>query len=85
MPVPQMSFAFFVTDVELQQAKAEVEECYRRRARRAGLEDTLPEGRPMTEQEIEDLQRRLGDFGPANGHGSRGRKRSQQDVSDMTI
>jgi hypothetical protein len=58
-----MSFAAFVTDVELQQAKAEVEECYRRRARRAGLEDTLPEGRPMTEQEIEDLQRRLGTLG----------------------
>jgi hypothetical protein len=56
MPVPQMSFATFVTDLELQQAKAEVEECYRRRARRVGLEDTLPEGRPMTEQEIKDLQ-----------------------------
>jgi hypothetical protein len=39
----------------------------------------------MTEQEIEDLQWRLGDFGPTNGYGSRGRKRSQQDVIDMTI
>ncbi len=85
MPVPQMSVADFVTDVELQQAKAEMEDCYRRRARRAGLEDTLPEGRPMTEQEIEDLQWRLGDFGPAGGRGGRGRKRSQQDVIDMTI
>ncbi len=79
MPVPQMSFApsadfpfrnksyaTFMTDLELQQAKAEVEECYRWRARRVGLEDTLPEGRPMTEQEIEDLQWRLGDFGPVN-------------------
>ncbi len=68
MPVPQMSFVppadsptrsrsyvTFVTDLELQQAKAEMEECYCRRARRVGLEDTLPVGRPMTEQEIEDL------------------------------
>ncbi len=62
-----------------------MEECYRRRARRVGLKDTLPVGRPMTEQEIEDLQWQLGDFGPANGGGSRGRKRSQQDVIYMTI
>jgi hypothetical protein len=80
-----MSPADLVMAVELQQAKAEKEDCYRRRARRAGLEDTLPEGRPMTEQEIEDLQWRLGDFGPTDGHGSRGRKRSQQDVIGMTI
>jgi hypothetical protein len=74
-----------VTDVELQQARAEMEECYRRRARRVGLEDTLPVGWPMTDEEIEDLQWQLGDFGPANGYGSRGRKRTQQDVIDMTI
>ncbi len=55
MPVPQISPADLVMAVELQQAKAEMEDCYRRRARRVGLEDTLPEGRPMTEQEIEDL------------------------------
>jgi hypothetical protein len=98
MPVPQMSFdplagspfrsrsyATFVTDQELQQARAEMEECYRRRARRVSLEDTLPVGRPMTDEEIEDLQWQLGDFGPANGYSSRGRKRSQQDVIDMTI
>jgi hypothetical protein len=59
MPVPQMSFAppadspfrsrsyaTFVTYLELQQARAEMEECY---CRRAGLEDTLPIGRPMTD------------------------------------
>jgi hypothetical protein len=39
----------------------------------------------MTNEEIEDLQWQLGDFGPASGYGSRGRKRSQQDVIDMTI
>ncbi len=65
----------FITDEELQRAKAEVEECYRRRAWRAGLEDMLPEGRPMTEEELEDLQWQLGDFGPAGGYGSRGAKR----------
>jgi hypothetical protein len=62
-----------------------MEECYCRRARRVGLEDTLPVDRPMTDEEIEDLQWQLGDFGPANGYGSRGRKRTQQDVIDMTI
>ncbi len=56
LPVPQMSPADLVMAVELQQAKAELEDCYCRRARRVGLEDTLPQGRPMTEQEIEDLQ-----------------------------
>jgi hypothetical protein len=84
-PFRSRSYATFVTDQELKQARAEMEECYRRRARRAGLEDTLPVGRPMTEEEIEDLQWQLGDFGPANGYGSRGKKRSQQDVINMTI
>jgi hypothetical protein len=73
-----------VTDQELQQAKADVEECFRRRARRAGLDETLPVGRPMTDEEIDDLQRRLGDFGPANWNGSRGTKCSKG-VIDMTI
>jgi hypothetical protein len=61
-----------------------MEECYRRRARRAGLEDSLPVGRPMTDEEIEDLQWQLGDFGPASGYGSRGKKRSKE-VIEMTI
>jgi hypothetical protein len=58
-----------VTDKELLGAKAVVEECFRRRARRAGLEGTLPVGRPMTEQEINDLSERLGD-----GIGSRAKR-----------
>jgi hypothetical protein len=73
-----------MTDQELQQARAEMEECYCRRARRAGLKDSLPVGRPMTDEEIEDLQWQLGDFGPASGYGSRGRKRSKE-VIEMTI
>jgi hypothetical protein len=74
-----------VTDIELQQAREEMDECYRRRARRVGLEDTLPVGRLMTEEEIEELQWQLGDFGPAGGYGSRGKKRTHQDIIDMTI
>jgi hypothetical protein len=73
-----------VKDQELQQAKADVEECYRRRARRAGLEETLPVGRPMTDEEIDDLKWQLGDFRPANGYGSKGTKRGRE-VIDMTI
>ncbi len=74
----------FISDEELQRAKAEVEECYRRRAWRAGLGDSLPEGRPMTEEELEDLQWQLGDFGPAGGYGSCGAKR-RKDPADMSI
>ncbi len=71
-PFCSKSYADFVTDKELLQAKADVEECYRRRARRAGLEGMLPVGRPMTEEEINDLSEQLGDWEPANGLGSRG-------------
>ncbi len=83
-PFRSRSYITFVTDQELQQAKADLEACFWRRARRAGLEDSLPANRPMTEEEIEDLQWQLGDFGPVNGYGSRGRKRVK-DVIDMTI
>jgi hypothetical protein len=38
----------------------------------------------MTEEEIEDLQWQLGDFGAAGGYGSRGKKRSKE-VIEMTI
>jgi hypothetical protein len=51
-PFYSRSYANFVKDQELQQAKADVEECYRRRARRAGLEETLPVGRPMTTRRL---------------------------------
>jgi hypothetical protein len=83
-PFCSRSYATFVTDQELQQARADLEECFRRRARRAGLEESLPVDRPMTDEEIEDLQWQLGDFGPANGYGSRGKKRCKE-VVDMTI
>jgi hypothetical protein len=83
-PFRSRSYATFVMDQELQQARADMEECYHRRARRAGLEDSLPVGRPMTDEEIENLQWQLGDFGPASGYGSRGKKRSQE-IIEMTI
>jgi hypothetical protein len=83
-PFRSRSYATFVTDQELQQARAEIEECFRRRARRAGLEESLLVGRPMTDEEIENLQWQLGDFGPANRYGSRGKKRSKE-VIEMTI
>jgi hypothetical protein len=78
------SYVDFLTDVDLLQAKADVEECYCRRDRRAGLEGKLPIGRPMTEEEISNLRERLGDWGPASGFGSRGKKRSRE-VMEMTI
>ncbi len=53
-PFRSRSYVTFVTDQKLQQARAEMEECYRRRARRAGLEDTLPVGRPIWEQGQEE-------------------------------
>jgi hypothetical protein len=77
-PFWSKSYADFVTDKELLEAKAAVEECFRRRARRAGLEGTLPVDRPMTEQEIDNLSKRLGD-----GIGSRA-KRSRE-IEEMTI
>jgi hypothetical protein len=83
-PFRSRSYVTFVTDQELQQAKADLEECFHRRARRAGLEESLPADRSMTEEEIEDLQWQLGDFGPASRYGSRGKKRGK-DVIDMTI
>jgi hypothetical protein len=73
-----------VKDKERLQAKADMEECFRRRARRAGLEDTLPADRPMTDEEISDLKWQLGDWEPPNGHGSKGKKRDRE-VIDMTI
>jgi hypothetical protein len=48
-PYWSKSHAEFIMEKELEEAKAAVEECFRRRARRAGLEGTLPVGRSMTE------------------------------------
>ncbi len=55
-PFRSRSYATFVTDQELQQARADMEDCFCRRARSAGLEESLPVDRPMTDEEIENLQ-----------------------------
>ncbi len=73
-----MSDADFAMEKELEEAKAAVEQCYRRRARRAGLEGALPAGRPMTEGELDMLSEILGD-----GAGSRANRR--REVEEMTI
>jgi hypothetical protein len=72
------SYAEFVMEKELEEAKAAVEECYRRRTKRAGLEGMLPAGRPMTEGEIDMLSKVLGD-----GTGSRAKRR--REIEEMTI
>jgi hypothetical protein len=77
-PFWSKSYADFVTDKELMEARAAVEDCYRRRARRAGLEETLPQDRPMTEEEINELSERLGD-----GRGSRVKR--AREIEEMTI
>jgi hypothetical protein len=71
-PFWSKSYAEFVMDKELMEAKAAVEERYRRRARRAGLEGTLPTGRPMTEREIDELSELLGDGTGSRAKGDRG-------------
>jgi hypothetical protein len=77
-PFLSKTYAKFVTDKELLEAKAAVEKCYRRRARRAGLEGTLPVGRPMTEKEIDDLSERLGD-------GRGGRAKRSREIEEMMV
>jgi hypothetical protein len=53
--------AAFAMKKELEEAEAVVEECYRRRVRRARLEGVLPVGRPMSEGELDTLSELLGD------------------------
>jgi hypothetical protein len=77
-PFWSKSYADFVADKEVMEAKAVVKECYRRRARRAGLEETLPKDRPMMEQEIDELSERLG-----GGKGSRTKR--AREIEEMTI
>ncbi len=65
-PFWSKSYAEFVMEKELKEAKAAVEECFRRRAKRAGLEGMLPVGRPMTERELDMLGRHW-ETGPGAG------------------
>jgi hypothetical protein len=55
-----------------------VEACYRRRARRAGLAEMLPMGRPFSEKELDTLSELLGD-------GIRARARRRREIEQMTV
>jgi hypothetical protein len=59
--VEEVEDVAFAMRKELEEAEAAVKECYRRRARRAGLEEVLPVGRPMSEGELDTLSELLGD------------------------
>ncbi len=63
---------------ELWETQAAVDACYRRRAKRAGLEGELPADRLMTEGELDNLSEQLGD-----GPGARAERR--EEVEQMSI
>ncbi len=73
-----MEDADFAMKKELEGAEAAVEECYRRRARKAELEGVLSVGRFMSEGELDALSELLGDE-----TGSRAKRR--REVEEMTI
>ncbi len=77
-PYWSKGYAEFVMVKELEEAKAAVGECFRNRARWAGLEGTLPVGRPMTEREIDELSELLGD-------GIGNRTKQGREIEEMTI
>jgi hypothetical protein len=73
--VEEVSFAM---GEELKEAEAAVEACYRRRARRAGLAEILPTGRPLSEKELDTLSELLGD-------GIGARARHMREIEEMTV
>jgi hypothetical protein len=77
-PFWSKSYADFVMEKELEETEAAVEECYRRRAGRAGLSGMLPAGRPMTEGKLDTLSEALGD-------GTRNRAKRRRQIEEMTI
>jgi hypothetical protein len=76
--IEEVEGAAFAMREELKEAEAVVEECYRRPARRAGLAQILPAGRPMTEGELDTLSEQLGD-----GDGARAKRR--REIEEMTL
>jgi hypothetical protein len=76
--IKEVEEATFVMREEIKEAEAAVEACYGRRARRAGLAEMLPAGRPMTERELDSLSELLGD-----GIGARARRRKE--IEQMTL
>jgi hypothetical protein len=57
---------------EIKKAQAAVNECYRRRAGWAGISIKAPEGRLLTEEELDSLSEQLGD-----GAGARAKRRRE--------
>jgi hypothetical protein len=76
--IEEVEEAAFAMHEELKEAEAAVEECYRRRARRAGLVEMLPADRPMTEKELDTLSELLGD-----GTGARAKRR--REIEEMIL
>jgi hypothetical protein len=68
----------FAMREEIKEAEAAVDACYRRWARRVGLGELLPVGRPMTEGELDSLSELLGD-----GIGARAKRRKE--IEQMTL
>ncbi len=66
-----MEEAAFAMREELKEAEAAVEECYRRRAKRARLAMLLPADRPMREKELDT---------PPSGHAKEGSADPHQSV-----
>jgi hypothetical protein len=76
--IEEVEDAAFAMREELKEAAAAVEECYCRRARRAGLEEVLPVGRSMSEEELDTLSELLGDE-------VGGRAERRREVEEMTL
>jgi hypothetical protein len=63
---------------EIKEAQAAVDECYRRRAERAGIDIKVPKDRPLTEEELNNLSEQLGD-----GTGARAKR--TKEIERMSI
>ncbi len=63
---------------EIREAQAAVDECYRRRAKHAGIKVKSPRNRLMTEEELDGLSEQLGD-----GTGARAKRR--REIERMSI
>jgi hypothetical protein len=63
---------------EIEKTQAAVDECYRRRAKRAGINIEGTEGRLLTEEELDNLSEQLGD-----GTGERAKRR--REIETMSI
>ncbi len=64
---------------EIKEAQAAVDECYRRRAERAGIEIKAPKDRLLTEEELDNLSEQLGD-----GVGAQAKRRKEIERISIT-